>query len=381
VKKTSYGYSTLISIPGGLSETILMDKINILESNLAGIVEVERDKFKDYAIMRVVDRDIDKFMFEPVKCKPNEIYIGKDIKGKDCKLNLRKDCHILIAGMTGTGKTFLLASILANMIYNNPNNIEIYLSQIVKGEIGVFENCGPVRKVDTDIVQVDNTLSKICRIIQERSALFTRYGIKNIEQWNKHFPTKKKKEIFYIAEEFSFLMNYGSVIDKIQYLTKAGRSCGVHLFGILQRTTATELDPLVKSQMTRITFKQKSIIDSQNVISSNDAIKLKDRECIVDGMSETIQVKTPFVDEDFVILNKFVPEIRIPTKEFKQEVINIKKECDKVVITLIPNVIDVESEDIEDVEPNYNSNSKPQKKQREEKGVITLEEFLKRRRG
>ena len=46
---------------------------------------------------------------------------------------------ILIGGVTGTGKSFLLASILTNLIYNSSRYIEIYLLQIQTSEISAFD--------------------------------------------------------------------------------------------------------------------------------------------------------------------------------------------------------------------------------------------------
>ena len=81
------------------------------------------------------------------------------------------------------------------------------------------------------------------------------------------------KRVILVCEEMSELMEL-DVWSNLWKVVKAGRSVGVHLIGALQRTTATNLDTDVKSQMTRITFHQNSIIDSQNVINSNDAMKL-----------------------------------------------------------------------------------------------------------
>ncbi|MBY6921896.1 hypothetical protein HYH30_19165, partial [Clostridium botulinum] len=119
-----------------------------------------------------------------------------------------------------------------------------------------------------------------------------------------------------------------------------------------------------KSQMTRITFHQNSIIDSQNVINSNNAMKLKKGECIVCGSNGEINIKVPYIDDDFVILNKYVSEIRIPTKEEKQQILNVKKENGQILMIEAPTIIDVPIEDI-----------KPVQEKRKRKGVISLEEI------
>ena len=132
LEEKKYGWRGNIFIPKGLSFEHLNSKKNILEDNLNSIIEIEKDNFKDYINIYIINRDVNKYEFKPVKSKPYEIYIGKDFQLKDFKLNTRKDCHILIGGVTGTGKTFLLASILTNLIYNSSDKIEIYAITILK---------------------------------------------------------------------------------------------------------------------------------------------------------------------------------------------------------------------------------------------------------
>lgn len=358
----SYGYKACIKIPSGLSLEHLNSKLNILEDNLNGIIELEKDKFKPHITMRIVDKDIDMFKFQPVKCPSHKIYIGKDFKGQDYFLDLNKDPHVLIGGTTGTGKSFLLASILTNLMYNSSKDIEIYLSQIVKGEIGAFAECQPVKFVAYNMVEVLISLNKVCEMLDKRSELFNKHGIKNIAQWNKHFPTRHMKRIIYVLEELSFFINT-NVWDYVLEIVKAGRSVGIHCLGLLQRSTATNLPPDVKAQMTRITFRQKSSIDSTNIINCPDAKELKERECLVDSNNGLVRIKVPWIDEDYVLLNKYVNEIRVPTDEEKQEVTNIIKEDDKVLLIEEPTIIDVEEEDI-----------KPVVKKKQRKGVIDLSE-------
>ncbi|MCS6110356.1 hypothetical protein FDB55_06670 [Clostridium botulinum] len=362
IEPKNYGYTCYINIPKGLSMEHLNSKINILEDNLNGIIELSKDKFEHHITMHIVSKDIAKFKFAPVKCPSYKLWIGKDFKGQDYFLDLNKDPHILIAGVTGTGKSFLLASVLTNLIYNSNKDVEIYLSQIVKGEIGAFSNCIPVKFTSYTLEEVAYTLSKVCEILDKRAEMFSSNGIKNITQWNKHFKSRKMKRIVYVLEELSFFMEDEYIWNWILKIAKAGRSVGIHLISCVQRSTATNLPPDLKSQMTRITFRQKSIIDSINIINTDQARKLKERECIVDANSDTTLVKAPWVDEDYILLNKYVPEINIPGQN-PIEVTNIVKENGQILMIEAPTIIDVPTEDI-----------KPVQEKRKRKGVISLQE-------
>jgi len=387
ITPTSYGYITYINIPKGLSTEHLNSKLNILEDNLNGIIDLDKDKFQPSITMRIVDKDIDKFPYEPVKCPSNMLYIGKDFTGKNYFIDLTKDSQILIAGVTGCGKSFLVASVLTNLIYNYPKDIEIYLSQIVKGDIGCFSNCNSVKFVAYNITEVMISLNKVCKILDERSKLLMDNGIRNITQWNNHFKPRRMKRIIYILEELSFFMEEDCVWGMILKIIKAGRSVGIHIIGVLQRSTADNINTTVKSQMTRISFRQKSAIDSNNIINTTDAVKLKERECIIDGNASYVMVKTPYIDEDFVLLHKYVPEIKIPNSPTQSdeednsndknpnniEIVNINNETNQMLTLEEHIIVDVDV----DVDSKYikEANNKNNPKRKFKTGVMSMEEF------
>lgn len=346
MEKTNYGYMAYISNTEGLSLEHINSKLNIIEDNLNAIITIEKDRFKDYIKMYIVNRDISTFKYSPIKTKPYELYIGKDYKGQDYLLDVNKDAHILIGGATGTGKTFLLSGILTNLIYNSKDKIEIYLLQIAKSELSAFEDCSCVVNSSFTEQACEKALNSLLETIQDRSNTFRLYGIKNITQWNKHHTSDYMKRIYVVIEEISFFIHSEDLFEKITDISKVGRSVGVHIISCVQRSTATNLPPDLKSQMTRITFRQKSSIDSTNIINTPDAKYLKEMECIVDGNSDYIQIKTAWIDEDYILLHKYVPDIKIPTKEKKQEILKVKKIKEKIVIEEVVEIIDVPEEDV-----------------------------------
>lgn len=370
---TNYGYIGYLNNVQGLSVDHLNNNINILEDNLNAIVELEKDRFEDYIKLYAVNKDIAKFQFEPVECKSHLLSIGKDFKGQNYFINLNKDPHILIGGATGTGKSFLLASIITNLIYNSSNYIEMYLLQICKSEISAFENCNCVKYTAYDLEMCKVALLKLIKEMDRRSEQFKKFGIRNITQWNSHKKEKYMKRIVVVIEELSFFMET-DIWEYVMKIAKAGRSVGIHLISCIQRSTATNLPPDLKSQMTRISFRQKSSIDSVNIINTTDACKLKERECIIDGNADYLMVKTPWVDEDYILLHKYVLEIKIPTQEEKEEIINVKKINNKIYSIEEPKVIDIEEKYITNLN-THRTTQEPHRAKRKSKGIISLEDF------
>lgn len=342
------GYLLDVHIPTGLSSKDIESNKEAIENKFKGIVTIESIRFSSLAKIKIINKDIGKFEFKPVKAYPNQIYIGKTFDGADYFIDITKACHILIGGATGTGKSFLLSSILTNLIYNSSNSVEIHLLQIMKGEVGLFEKCKPVKFVGNNLKEVAYDLNKLAKLVDERSRKFTELGVKNLNHYNKHYKSKMKR-IYAITEEVSFFMPQEADTEEdkelknkcwsaILTIAKAGRSSGIHLLSLTQRSTTTNLPSDVKSQLCRITFRQISSIDSRNIIECDDATQLEDRECLCYGTSKAMEViKTPWIDEDFKILHEYVPEIIIPGIKNEVNLLNKKPiDCSNGVVRELP---------------------------------------------
>lgn len=317
ITRANYGYQLTVSIPLGLAAETLYKTKGILQDNLKCLIEWDKKRFRDCIEVKLITKQINEKIFEPIKTKSNELFLGYLIDGKPFIINLNKDPHLLLAGKTGTGKSFLFASVVTNLIYNNYKDIDIYLFQVMKGEIDIFKKCKPVKFTSDNKEEILIILKKLSNIIHNRSKTFSASGIKNITQWNNHHSKNKMKRIIVAAEEISFFMEKSEDKDNpfFKYFTnivKAGRSAGIHFIGLTQRTTAANLSTELKAQMTIITAKQRSELDSRNAIDIGDAVNLEEKEWIASANDGYTWFRAPSIDEDFKILNKYVPEIIAP---------------------------------------------------------------------
>ena len=370
-KKIVNGHILKISIPATSSFETFEKKKSQLEDHLGAIIELEKIRFTSMLTAKCINQDIGKYKFNIVKDLENKLFIAREFDGTPFFLDLDKEAHLLIGGQTGTGKSFLLASILTNLIATN-KNIEIYLSQIMKGEIGLFSNCKRVKMTAYNLEEVAAILRRISKNIDERSKLFSSKGFKNLTHYNSKNKNKLKR-IFFVVEELSFFMpndNDPANIktlksecwNKILDLVKAGRSSGIHFISVTQRSTCANLPSEVKAQMCCLTTQQRSAIDSMNIIESPDAKDLQERECLIWGRKGLKLLKIPFIDEDYRDLQKFVPEIKLPgTEETKTDRQDVERQdAEKISYT------DIRLEE-------YNKINKPKKEVKKtitKKGVI-----------
>lgn len=318
------GVELFVTIPLGKKYEDLETRKEMIRDNFKCICEMENIRFSNQCKLRLTTKDIGKYEFVPVKTYPNKLFIAREFNADPYFVDLDKEGHMLIAGQTGTGKSFVLASILTNLIASCGDYVEIYLSQIMKGEIGVFAKCKPVKSVQYNLAEVASTLTKVAKIVDDRSKLFTSKGVKNLTHYNTKIQGRKLKRIFYVIEEVSFFIPNKDLDseevfklkticwDAILTIAKAGRSAGVHFMSVTQRSTVANVPSEVKAQMCCMTMKQRSGRDSENIIDVPDAKDLQDRECLVWGRNGLKLLKVPFIDEDFQKLKKFVPEIIVP---------------------------------------------------------------------
>ena len=317
VYRKNYGYFATVIIPKGCSFEALENAKDIIQDGLGCLIELNKENFEDFATIKIVNHNFQEVSFAPVKTKDYQLFLGWKLDGSPMLLDLKTDAHLLIAGKTRFGKSFLFACVIANICYSNPNNWEIYMFQVMKGEIDVFANCKPVKACTNDVRQILSILKKLRKEVDNRSKLHSQNGVRNIGHWNETFPKKKMKRILVCAEELSFfLSNEDEELSEVQKiftgLVKAGASAGVHFVGLVQRTTVANMSAETKSQMSVASTRQRSSIDSQNAIGTNDATKLKMQEFIVGCNKGDIRFRVPNIDEDFKTLNKYVPEIKIP---------------------------------------------------------------------
>ncbi|MDK0637117.1 FtsK/SpoIIIE domain-containing protein [Clostridium perfringens] len=315
-----------VEIASGKSFSGLLSKKNEIENAFKGICILEQIKFSNRAKVTIITKNIMDFDFEPVPTKPHELYIGKNISGENHLIDVMKACHLLVGGSTGFGKSFLIASILTNLIFNSSKDIEIHLLQTIKSDLSLFENCKSIKFTAFNLEEAVMDLEKIYKTLERRNSLLKESGCKNLEHFNKYNPSNKFKRIYVVIEEISFFMPVEDDKEDIKILkdkawnylkaiVKTGRAPGIHLIAITQRSTISNLPSDIKSCMCRISLKQFSTVDSRNIIETDDAIYLEDRECICYGDGNLQQtIKIPKIDEDFKVLQQYVKEIKIPGK-------------------------------------------------------------------
>lgn len=387
ITKKDYGFLAKIQIPFGKSYDELEKLKPTIETNLQSIIEIKKDKFDTYATLKIINNPLNNLAYQVISTQPYEIFLGFTYDGKPYKLNLIEDSHLLIGGIRGSGKSRLQFIILSTLLHNHSENeIEVYLMELLKKDLKKFKDMKQVKLFVDTLIDSKIMLERIEKMIEKRAEKIDSLNCENIKDYNK-IAKIKMKYVYIFADEYSLFMEEESdsdiekeykqaILSVVKKIAKLGRSVGIFFISGLQRSTVTEINSLVKSQMCRCSFAQLSERDSDNIIGITDAKGLKKQECIVFTGSEYVWLKTPYIDNKIIsetlgIREKPVEEVKEnsiirggwhrPTPE---EWENIKHD--------IPEVTYVK----EAKKPPIGKMEAPKKRNRKKSGLIRLSEVL-----
>jgi hypothetical protein len=310
IERTDYGHIITIELPYGYTLEQLEKDLDVFKeglgyrsiqlkskNNLVDMFCVRNFKFKDYG---------------PIKLPPHELLIADGLI-KPIVVDMNKFPHMLIGGDTGTGKSRILLLILTNLIKYCPN-VDIYLLQIRKNDLGVFQNCAQVKVNSKTLEEILESLKGIDRECRRREKLIDNTkGYYNIEDYNKK-ASWKLKYIYVVIEEFSFLNTSrgDSKEDKklklqclryIKTIVNVGRSSGVFLITALQKPTSDSIPSDIKAQLcTRISLKIADEPAAIVILGNGKPTKLQERELICRTLDEQ-QGYSYTIDHDMIMEN------------------------------------------------------------------------------
>lgn len=322
VKKEERGATVqkvLLPIPKGVKYTQIETNLKNIQATL-GVegISVEQGEESDTVsfLIPCEQRDVvylrslleDEEFIEFAKENKLPFVVGIDMNNKPIFKCLTKAPHLLVAGSTGSGKSvYLNAMIIAMILFNNPNELLLYLIDPKVVELGMFEGIPHVQEIITDMRKANQLLYSLTVEMDKRYQEFAKSGCRNIEGYNKK-SSSKMPYVVLVIDELADLMSTNSEVEvHIERIGQKARACGIHMVICTQRPEVKVVTGLIKANIpTRISFSLQSTTDYRTVFDKNIPYRLLGRGdgCIrSDGQSkEFIRFQSPTVslssDED-----------------------------------------------------------------------------------
>ena len=208
---------------------------------------------------------------------PLDLYVvslGRSLAG-DVLLDLKQIPHVLIGGITGSGKTVLLKSILFQLICWGA---DLYIVDL-KGGLDLGRWWEARCHLCIDESGVLPILDKFMDALAERKKLLHRANCRNIDEYNAKRAHKLRRMIFACDEAAELLDKTGAdkegkafiaqVESRISTLARLGRAVGLHLVLGMQRADTETLKGQIRSNMgCRICGKADPILEKITIGTS-----------------------------------------------------------------------------------------------------------------
>jgi S-DNA-T family DNA segregation ATPase FtsK/SpoIIIE len=229
---------------------------------------------------------------------PLTIALGKDIGGHPIVADLARMPHVLVAGTTGSGKSFAINAMILSLIYKaTPEQVRLILVDPKMLELSVYEGIPHLlAPVVTDMRQAASALRWGVAEMERRYKLMSALGVRNLAGYNQKIREAIKNEepltnpfsltpdtpepleempliVVVIDELADLMMVVGKKVEElIARLAQKARAAGVHLLLATQRPSVDVITGLIKANIpTRVAFQVSSKVDSRTILDQMGA--------------------------------------------------------------------------------------------------------------
>jgi S-DNA-T family DNA segregation ATPase FtsK/SpoIIIE len=269
----------------------------------------------------------------PTRALP--IALGKNLEGDPVVADLAKMPHLLIAGVTGSGKSVCINTIITSLIYTHPpEKLKLLMIDPKMVELSMYEKLPHLGlPVVTNHHRAASVLKWAGWEMDRRYRLLHANHARNIVDFNRKVEEKKplkgpretlatqagiQKElpldgeysggifpyIVLIVDELADLMLtvQGEIETPLATLAQKARAIGIHLVLATQRPSVNVITGLIKANFPcRIAFRVSAKVDSRTILDQNGAEAMLgngDMLFLPPGKSELLRVQGAFISTD-----------------------------------------------------------------------------------
>ncbi len=220
--------------------------------------------------------------------------VGKNLVGKVIVADIAKMPHLLIAGTTGSGKSFLMNSLIMSILYKaSPEEVRLIMVDPKQVEFSIYSGIPHLLlPVVTNPEKATGALAWAVREMNDRYKKFADLKVRDIDSYNEKLkehpelvddegnPREKMFQILFIIDELADLMMTAKneVEGHICRLAQLARAAGIHLVVATQRPSVDVVTGLIKANIpSRVCLTVNSQIDSRTILDTAGGEKLLGR--------------------------------------------------------------------------------------------------------
>ena len=320
--------SQIVALSKDLARSMSLQAVRIVETiagkNTMGI-ELPNDKRQDVMLSEILSSPV----FTEAKSKLT-VALGKDIAGTPVVGDLDKMPHLLVAGMTGSGKSVGVNGMIMSMLFKaTPEEVRFIMIDPKMLELSIYDGIPHLLcPVVTDMREAGQALNWCVAEMEKRYRLLSHAGVRNLEGFNKKIeeakaagkplpnpfslnpddpePLETLPMIVVVIDELADLMmtERKAVEQQIARLAQKARAAGIHMIVATQRPSVDVVTGLIKANIpTRMAFTVQSKIDSRTILDqmgADELLKYGDSLFLQPGSAEPTRLQGAFVSDDEV---------------------------------------------------------------------------------
>ena len=320
--------SQIVALSKDLARSMSLQAVRIVETiagkNTMGI-ELPNEKRQDVMLSEILSSPV----FTDTKSKLT-VALGKDIAGTPVVGDLAKMPHLLVAGMTGSGKSVGVNGMIMSMLFKaTPDEVRFIMIDPKMLELSIYDGIPHLLcPVVTDMREAGQALNWCVAEMEKRYRLLSHAGVRNLDGFNQKVeqakaagkpllnpfslnpddpePLEKLPLIVVVIDELADLMmtERKSVEQQIARLAQKARAAGIHMIVATQRPSVDVVTGLIKANIpTRMAFTVQSKIDSRTILDqmgADELLKYGDSLFLQPGSAEPTRLQGAFVSDDEV---------------------------------------------------------------------------------
>jgi DNA segregation ATPase FtsK/SpoIIIE, S-DNA-T family len=263
------------------------------------------------------------------------VALGKNLEGEPVIADLAKMPHLLIAGVTGSGKSVSINTIITSLIYTHPpDKLKLLMIDPKMVELSMYAAVPHLGlPVVTNYHKAASVLKWAVWEMERRYRLLHANHARNIVDFNKKVQEKKplkgpretlatqagiQRELPFDGEYSDGILPYIVVIldeladlmltvqaeieTPLATLAQKARAIGIHLVLATQRPSVNVITGLIKANFPcRIAFRVSAKVDSRTILDQNGAETLLgngDMLFLPPGKSDLLRVQGAFISTE-----------------------------------------------------------------------------------
>ncbi len=320
--------SQIVNLSKDLARSLSIQSVRVVET-IAGKstmgIELPNKHRQDVSLYEFFNSDT--FIDSPSKLT---VALGKGIANDITVGDLAKMPHLLVGGMTGSGKSVGVNAMILSILFKaKPDEVRFIMIDPKMLELSVYDGIPHLLcPVVTDMKEASNALNWCVAEMERRYRLLSHLGVRNLENYNEKIQAAKAEEkplpnpfsltpdepepldvlpqIVVIIDELADLMftERKSVETQIARLAQKARAAGIHMIVATQRPSVDVITGLIKANMpTRMAFTVQARVDSRTILDQMGAeslLKYGDLLFLKPGEAEPVRLQGAFVSDDDV---------------------------------------------------------------------------------